>query len=469
MTPPNWLWGYLVPVGLLLLTWGGLPPEKARRVTPLALLSAALGVLGYWAVGFALHLGGAHAVNPQDAGLAGLDRMLPLIPGDPGWGIVGLAGFLLSGSEITPSITGLFLAYLPLVVSAVCMVTLALSEARRWVMIVSALLVATVVFPLPACWAWGSGWLAHLGETFSLGHGYVDFGGSSLVLGLPAAFTLGILLLQPRSPVGAAPAPPLAHSSLLANLGVLFLGIGWTGWTLSGPFHTTGVNWDWNQAALSALLGMAGAVLSSELYAWLITGELDALIAARGIAAGWAVLLAGAPFVPGWAALILGVLAGLVFPFVHHFVEVGLRLRDPAATIALGLTAGSIGVLGPALLADGNWGQGWNGIGALAVGEPTKGIVGLFIGGGTQQLVAQFAGFAVIMLWGLAWGGLLGFIAHPRWPSLKHRVPQALELAAHEEPPVGSRALESGSGSESLQELSDLETEAPSSTPVPEA
>ena len=417
--PPNWLWGYLLPAGLLLLIWGGLPPHKARRVTPLAALSVALAVLGYWAVGFAFHLGGAHSVNPDDPALQGLDLLFPLVPLDRAWGFIGLAGFFLSGEAITPTALSLFLAYLPLIASAVLLVVLALAETRRWLMVVAGALVGTVVVPVAACWMWGAGWLAHLGETLDLGHGFVDFGGSALVLWVPGMLALGILLLQPRHAVEDTPAPAPAYFPLLANLGVLFVGIGWTGWALSAPFHTSGATWDWNRAAVSVVLGMSGSALTSQLYAWLVTGDLESLMAARGLAAGWGAVLAGAPFLPPWAALIVGLLAGLLFPFLLYAVDVGLRLRDAAAPVALGLTGGLWGLLSVAIFADGRWGQGWNGVGALAGnGSVTPGVSGLLAGAGGGQLIAQVVGVIVLGLWGLIWGALLGFIANPRLPSL---------------------------------------------------
>lgn len=419
--PQPWLWGYFLPVGLLLLTWGGLPPHKARRVTPLAALAVALAVLGYWAVGFAFHLGGAQAVRPNDPALAGLNLLFPLIPRDAGWGFVGLTGFFLTGPEITPAVFALFLAYLPLMAAAVLLVVLALADAQRWLMVTAGALAGTLVFPVAACWMWGSGWLAHLGDTLALGHGFVDFGGSALVLWLPGALALGILLFQPRHTPEDPPAPPPAYFPLLANLGVLLMGIGWIGWTLSAPFHTGGATWDWNRAALSALLGMAGATLTSQLYAWLVTGELESMLAARGLAAGWGAALAAAPFVPPWAALMMGLLAGLLFAPLLYGVEVALRVRDTAATIALGLLGGVWGLLGVGLFADGQGGQGWNGVTATA-GD--GGVIGLFFGGGMGQLTAQLVGIVALGLWGLLWGGLLGFIANPH---MLHRKPAAVE------------------------------------------
>ena len=46
-------------------------------------------------------------------------------------------------------------------------------------------------------WVWGGGWLSHLGQSFGLGHGFVDFAGSSVVhmaggiIGLAGASMLG--------------------------------------------------------------------------------------------------------------------------------------------------------------------------------------------------------------------------------------------------------------------------------------
>ena len=405
----NWLWGYLLPVGLLLLTWGGLPPYKARRVTPLAALALALAVLGYWAAGFAFQLGGAQAVNPDDPSLSGLNLLLPLVPRDAGWGFVGLSGFFLAGSEITPTVLSLFLAYLPLMASAVLLVVLALADARRWVIVAAGALAGTVVFPIAACWMWGSGWLAHLGNTLSLGHGFVDFGGSALVLWLPGMMALGILILQPRQPAGDPPSPPPAYFPLLANVGVLLMGIGWTGWTLSNPFHTSGATWYWSRAAVSMMLGMAGATVTSQLYAWLVTGKLESLLAARGLAAGWGAALAAAPFLPPWAALAGGLLTGLLFPFLLYLVEALLRLRDAAATVALGFVGGLWGLLGVGLFADGLSGQGWNGA------DSDGGVIGLLFGGGTAQLTAQLIGVVALGVWGLLWGVILGFIANPHF------------------------------------------------------
>ncbi len=413
----TWLWGYLLPLGLLMVIWGGLPPRKARRVTPLAALTLALAILGYWAVGFALHMGGAHAVNPENVELAGLNRLFA--PAGQGWGWFGLAGFFLAGDEITPTALGLFLAYLPLIATSVLVLVLALSEARRWLMVLAGLLAGAVIVPVAACWMWGSGWLFHLGATMGLGHGFVDFGGSALLLWLPATVGLGVLLLQGRREPAPPQQPPPAYFPLLANVGALLAGLGWMGWALAQPFHTFGATWDWHRAAVNILLGAAGSVLTSQLYAWLVTGEIEPLMSARGIVAGWGAILAGAPFVPPWAAVIIGLLAGILSPLVLYVAETYLHVRDTAAAITLGLVGGLWGTFAVALFADGRWGQGWNQIAPYTgSGEAPLGIAGIFTGGG-EQLIAQVVGLLTLGGWGLLWGAILGFIARPSLPKLK--------------------------------------------------
>jgi ammonium transporter, Amt family len=445
------LLGYLIPVGLFLLAWGGMEPQRARRSATIGALALALATIGYFAVGFAFHLGGARVVSDQ-SGLEGLDWLFAG-EGRLHWGLIGLKGFFLANEAATPEALALFITYLPLATTAVLLLVLSASKrARGWQVTFGGLVMATVLFPIAACWAWGGGWLAKLGITLNLGHGFVDHAGSGVVYLLGGMAALGALVgLGQRLPRGEPGKPeemPPAHFPLLANLGALLFGLGLLGWSLSQPFHVAGAEMNLPRIAVNSLLAGAGAILTSQVYSWFAVGRADALMSARGMAAGFVAIAASAPFVPPWAALLTGAVAGALLPLVVYLVERVLRLPDGTATVALGITAGIVGLLAVAIFADGLWGQGWNGVGASEyrtvtdqgvtgwVTAPDSGFVDDFRG----QMIAQLVGIGAIGLpaFLISW---LVFLAL----NLPYRPPK--ERAPKEEESIEEEAeTEKGSG-----------------------
>jgi ammonia channel protein AmtB len=145
--------------------------------------------------------------------------------------------------------------------------------------------------------------------------------------------------------------------------------------------------------------------------------------------------------------VIIGLLAGILSPLVLYVAETYLYLRDTAAAITLGLVGGLWGTLAVALFADGRWGQGWNQIAPYTgSGESPLGIAGIFTGGGAEQFIAQVVGLLALGAWGLLWGAILGFIAHPSLPKFKL--------------PAGMQTKLTDLGSSSADEESDEEKEA---------
>lgn len=439
MTIESWLpalLGYLMPMGLLLLAWGGMEPDRARRAATAGALALALGTVGYFVTGFAFHLGGAGLVSDQP----GLEALTRLFAGEGGlsWGLVGLEGFFLAGDAATPEALALFFTYLPTVVSAVLLTVLSLSgQTRGGQTVVTGLLVGGILFPVVACWTWGGGWLANLGTTLERGHGFVDHGGSGTVYLLGGAAALGALTAPgqrlPRATEGKPDEMPPAHFPLLANLGAMLFGLGWLGWSISTPFHAAGAELSLPHIAINGLLAGAGAILASQCYSWFTTGSANALMSARGMAAGFIAVSAGAPFVPPWAALMIGLVAGALLPVAVYVIERVLRLSDATATAALGIPAGAWGLLSVALFADGRWGQGWNGMGLeeyLAV--PGQGVTGFlpaagFVGNGQGQMVAQLVGLGAIALsvWLVSW--VTCSVLHLPY---RQRVPRAERVSA---------------------------------------
>jgi Amt family ammonium transporter len=408
--------GYLLPIGFFLLAWGGMEPERARRAAIQGLVALALATVGYFATGFAFHLGGA-AVFSDRPGLGALDSIwspLDRVRG-LGWGVIGLKGFFLGQGADTPEALALFAAYLPMAATAVLLPVLALFGRARggWVALMG-LLTGALLFPLAACWVWGGGWLASMGQTLARGHGAVDHAGSGVVYLLGGMVAWGALTALGREPPQEGPAEmPPAHFPLLANLGVLLVVVGWLGWSLSGPLHADGARLDAGRMAVNGSLALAGATLTSLFYCWLALGRGDSLMVARGAAGGLVALSAGAPFLPPWAALVVGVVAGLLVPLGVYLVDRLLRLADATAAVAVAALPGLWGLLAVALFADGRWGQGWNGVGAevyrTVIGQGVSGFLVApgFLGDGPGQMVAQVVAVVAIGLLGFAGGWMI--------------------------------------------------------------
>jgi ammonia channel protein AmtB len=105
--------------------------------------------------------------------------------------------------------------------------------------------------------------------------------------------------------------------------------------------------------------------------------------------------------VPPWWALLVGILAGLLLPLGVYLVEEVLHLPDGTATVALGVTAGFLGLLAVAFFADGLWGQGWNGVPddyRAVAGQGVTGFLpaGRFANGDPSQMIAQLTGIGAV-------------------------------------------------------------------------
>jgi Amt family ammonium transporter len=458
------LLGYLIPVGLFLLAWGGMEPRRARRSVTVGVLALALAGLGYFAVGFAFHLGGAGLMGDRP-GLRGLNHIFAG-EGDLAWGLIGLDGFFLAGEAATPEAMALFVTYLPLVAAAVLLVVLSLyGRARGWQVAVGGLVVAAVLFPLVACWVWGGGWLSNLGleSTLERGHGFVDHAGSVVVYLLGGMTALGALVgLGQRLPLGEPSQPeemPPAHFPLLANLGALLFGLGWLGWSLSMPFHVVEAKLSLERIAVNGLLAGAGAILASQIYCWFTVGYADALMSARGAVVGFVAVSASAPFVPPWAALVIGTAAGLLLPLGIYLVERVLRLPDGTAAVPLGIIGGLWGGLSVAIFADGRWGQGWNGVGLeeyhTIAGMGVTGFFPLkdFIPDGSGQLICQLAGIGTVSMLAFLVGWLVFLGLNAPYRPRQERKPKAEEVETVSEVEAGleepeHREAEGDSGSE---------------------
>ena len=114
-----------------------------------------------------------------------------------------------------------------IIVGAIC------ERISFWAFLLCELFIGAILYPISGCWTWGGGWMSQLGSTMNLGHGYVDFAGSTVVhaVGGFAAMALAIVLgprLGKFGPGGKIRAFP-AHNIVYVVTGTFILLFGWMG------------------------------------------------------------------------------------------------------------------------------------------------------------------------------------------------------------------------------------------------
>jgi Amt family ammonium transporter len=173
------------------------------------------------------------------------------------------------------------------------------------------------------------------------------------------------------------------HNIPMVMTGTFILAFGWFGFnpgsTLAGSDLRIAV------VATNTMLAGATGALAATLWMWLFrTGKPDPSMMANGMLAGLVAITAPCAFVNSMSACLIGVIAGLLVVEAVFFIEGTLKLDDPVGAIAVHGVNGAWGCLSIGLLADGSYGDGWNGV---------KGTVtGLFYGGGMSQFWAELIG-----------------------------------------------------------------------------
>jgi Amt family ammonium transporter len=242
-----------------------------------------------------------------------------------------------------------------------------------------------VVYPLFGNWVWGGGWLSQLGINFHLGHGHVDFAGSSVVhmVGGMAALA-GAIVIGPRigkygknGEVNTIP----GHNIPMAILGTFILAFGWFGFnpgsTLAGgDFRITIV-------AVNTMMAGTAGTLSALLYMYAKSQKPDPGMLCNGLLAGLVAITAPCAFVNSISSVVIGAIAGILVIVAYNFVDRKLKIDDPVGAFPVHGVNGAWGVLSLGLFADGSYGDGWNGVPGT--------VKGLFYGD-AGQFAAQCIG-----------------------------------------------------------------------------
>jgi Amt family ammonium transporter len=381
--------GFLVmfmQAGFAMVETGFTQAKNAGHTMAMNFMVYPLGMLGYWICGFALQMGGVGA-GPLSGGTALLTNEFTIHLFGKDFGLFGTTGFFLSGVSYDASIFALFLFQMVFMDTTATIPTGSMAE--RWnfkSFVVYGFIIGGLIYPLYANWVWGGGWLSQLGKMFGLGHGHVDYAGSSVVhmTGGVAALA-GALVIGPRLGKykdGKAMAIP-GHHIPMAIVGTFILAFGWFGFnagsSLAGTDLRIGV------VATNTMLASAGGAFSSMMYMWFRYGKPDISMIANGMLAGLVAITAPCAFVTAPVAVMIGAIAGVLVCISVFFIERNLKIDDPVGAISVHGVNGMWGVISLGLFADGTYGDGYNGI--------AGGVKGLFYGGGSQ-FVAQLIGTA---------------------------------------------------------------------------
>lgn len=321
-----------------------------------------------------------------------------------GNGFIGYHWFLLQGAPVTYETTGVaFLAFwlFQFAFADTCSTITSGAMIGRTGFVgdlLYSVAVSGFIYPIIGHWAWRpDGFLATMGSAGnflpSLGQSFHDFAGSTVVhtiggfIALAGAIVLGPRLGRKFKRDGGGPMQP--HDLTIAASGGLLLWFGWYGFnpgsTLSA-MDFVGIG----RVAANTTLAACAAGLSAMFYAYIFSKKWDVSFTVNGFLAGLVAITCPCYWVSPAGAIMLGGVAGVVVVMGVEVLE-WLRIDDPIGAVPVHGMCGIWGTLSLGLFACGKYGA----TGALAPDNSAP-LKGLFYGGGTTLLIAQFLGSAII-------------------------------------------------------------------------
>jgi Amt family ammonium transporter len=396
--------GYLVlfmQAGFALLTCGLVRRKNAGHLMMLNFTAYVFAMLAYYAVGYALQFG-AVAINAAPTNLGGVPTLNRFLLGSGHWGFLGGKGFFLTGPAYDVSSNVLFLFQVVFMETAGYIIVGSVCERITFgAFLLCELFMGALLYPIFGCWVWGGGWMSQLGSTMHLGHGYVDFAGSTVVHAVGGFCAMALtLILGPRlgkyDRNGNPRAFP-AHNIVFVVTGTFILLFGWMGFnpgsTLGATDLRIGV-----VAVNTNLAAVAGAATSIVIWQ-LMFGKPDISMACNGMLAGLVAITAPCAFVSPTGAIVIGILAGAIVSYGVLFNERTLKIDDPCGAISVHGYCGWLGAVSVGIFADGTYGAGWNNVGAASyLGKAGQGVTGLLHGDASQFLV-QLGGATLCALY----------------------------------------------------------------------
>jgi Amt family ammonium transporter len=380
----------LMQAGFALVETGLTRAKNAAHTMGMNFLVYAIGIIGFYFIGFGLQMGGMGAMSTfgNEEMLKATSEFTLTLGGKP-FGLFGTSGFMLPLAMFTPAVASMFLFQM-VFMDTTCTIPTG-AAAERWKFssfVLFSFVISTIIYPVYANWVWGGGWLSQLGTNFGLGHGHVDFAGSSVV-----HMTGGVMALVLGKMIGARAGkyspdgrihPIAPHSIPQVMLGTFILAFGWFGFNAGSTL--AGMDTRLAVVATNTMIASATGAFAAFLYVKAKWGKADPSWLANGMLAGLVAITAPCAFVSSWAAAFIGAVAGVLVIVAAVFIDTKLKIDDPVGASAVHGVNGAWGILALGLFANGVYGQGLNGV--------AHGVTGFFYGD-KGQLVASIIGIIV--------------------------------------------------------------------------
>ncbi|MDP3971356.1 MAG: ammonium transporter [Candidatus Nanopelagicales bacterium] len=386
----NTAWVLVCAAMVLLMTpalaffYGGM--TRSKSVLNMMMMSfGALGlvsiiwVLWGYSMAFGADVGGGLVGSPTE--FFGLKGLMTEVVGAE----MDDAGNAVAGTGIPAYAFVAFQAVFAIITVALISGAIA-DRAKYGAWLVFAVVWATLVYFPVAHWVWGEGgWILDKIEA-------VDFAGGTVVhINAGVAALALALILGKRIGFGKVPFRP--HNVPFVMLGAGLLWFGWFGFNAGSALAADGT------AAVAWVMTLVATAAAS--LAWMATekirdGHATSLGAASGVVAGLVAITPACSSVDALGAVVIGIVAGVLCA-----LAVGLKYRwgydDSLDVVGVHLVGGIVGTLM---------------IGLVAVEEAPAGVVGLFYGGGLDQLGKQAVAAGAVIVFSFVVTLIIGLVIH---------------------------------------------------------
>jgi Amt family ammonium transporter len=257
-----------------------------------------------------------------------------------------------------------FFLYLVFILISTGMIAPAVAERSRLrVPLAISALLAGLVVPIVGHWTW-FGWLYRIG--------FIDQAGAAAIHLAPAVCAaIAALLVGPREAKynrdGSSNMIP-GHSVMMILVSVLLMLAGWVPYTLARLSGLAQVTQDLSIAAGNVFVAAAAGGATATVVGVIRFGKADVMLACSGILGGLVAISAGGGVINSPSAFLIGVLAGLVVPWLTVLIDLRFRIDDPGGVVAVHGGGAMLGLLATGLLAPGSIAVRFQQLGIQALG-----------------------------------------------------------------------------------------------------